>query len=121
MIGIDLNEVRASGRCHDPLGVRWYQRVGEGVDVGAAARCRKSAAPLLAENGDALRPLRPLGGNLPASPAFTVEGTVDREVALGTGAKRVGGWRKWTIYVITLGVVTLGLVASFWRAIVGAL
>ncbi len=61
------------------------------------------------------------GGNLPSSPAFTVEGTIDREVAVVTGAKRVGGWRKWTVYVLALGMVTVGLIAPFWRAIVGAL
>lgn len=35
---------------------------------------------------------------LPSSAPFTVEGQIQREVALLAGAKRVRGWRKWVIY-----------------------
>lgn len=38
------------------------------------------------------------GLRLPTSAAFTVEGEIEREVELLAGAKRVGGWRKWTVY-----------------------
>jgi hypothetical protein len=38
------------------------------------------------------------GLDLPTSAPFTVEGQIEREVALLAGAKRVGGWRKWAVY-----------------------
>jgi hypothetical protein len=35
---------------------------------------------------------------LPDTSPFTVEGQIEREVALFAGAKRVGGWRMWVVY-----------------------
>jgi len=57
---------------------------------------------------------------LPSSAPFTVEGQIEREVALLAGAKRARGWRKWFIYtfvaiaalLLASGVVA-GLVAAF--------
>jgi hypothetical protein len=57
---------------------------------------------------------------LPSTAPFTVEGQIEREVALLAGAKRVRGWRKWVIYTFVaiaalmfgFGIVA-GLVAAF--------
>jgi hypothetical protein len=40
----------------------------------------------------------PPNDGLPSSAPFTVEGQIEREVALLDGAKRARGWRKWVIY-----------------------
>ena len=57
---------------------------------------------------------------LPSSAPFTVEGQIEREVALFAGAKRAHGWRKWVIYMFYAivglcfaGGVVAGLVVVF--------
>jgi hypothetical protein len=50
---------------------------------------------------------------VPTSSAFTVEGQIEREVALLAGAKRIGGWKKWVVYFIYL----LAAVAVLWTVI----
>jgi hypothetical protein len=57
---------------------------------------------------------------LPSSAPFTVEGQIEREMAVLAGARRARGWRKWVIYtffaiaalMLGFGVVA-GLVAAF--------
>ncbi|MEP6665836.1 MAG: hypothetical protein ABJA81_05260 [Nocardioidaceae bacterium] len=56
------------------------------------------------------------GLNLPTSSALTIEGQIEREVALLAGAKRVGGWRKWVVYCFYL----LAGVAVLWTVIAQA-
>jgi hypothetical protein len=53
------------------------------------------------------------GLSVPTSSAFTVEGQIEREVALLAGAKRMGGWKKWVVYSFYL----LGAVAVLWTVI----
>ena len=59
----------------------------------------------------------PFGTGLPTSSPFTVEGQIDREVALLRGARRVGGWRAWVVSFF----FGLAAIAVLWTVIATAL
>jgi len=46
-----------------------------------------------------------------------VEGQIEREVLLLSGAKRVGGWRKWVVYSVLVGPIVFLVVALLASAV----
>jgi hypothetical protein len=74
-----------------------------------AARQRGAAPPTTPDD--------PFGTGLPTSAPFTVEGEIDRDVALLRGAHRVGGWRAWVVYFF----YGLAAIAVLWTVIATAL
>lgn len=81
----------------------------------APVRVRPSTLDVVRRRKDGRQEGAPpnFGLNLPTSSAFTVEGQIEREVALLAGAKRVAGWKKWVVYFFYL----LAAVAVGWTAI----